>query len=379
MGNRFFRINEDSTILFRPDKKTKIFLEPIVSKKQEKLLDRIRVQMENKVQPVSFKLSTDYIWITYNEQTLNDFHLHRKEMNKELEKYPKRIGKDGEIIKENIPIKKEISKSFFKEQEQRQLKNKVSNRCMSVDLNPQHEGYSICDYVGDTQVIIEKGSFDLTRLGAKLKLNSKDEKQKYQNNKRKYEICNIWKQIFKLAKHFKVAFFVIEDLNFKPEVDNKKANEGNRQTKNIWHRDLSINLITKYTNQLGIKLIEVNPCYTSFIGNIIYNYFDPTNAALEINRRGFFKFIKGSKLYPEFDLNTALNAMSNINQVDVRDVLIQKGLIENSNTDIKTWQGFFSLTKQTKFKYRRCLKTEMNFKQFSLNNIKSKVILYNFI
>ena len=50
----------------------------------------------------------------------------------------------------------------------------------------------------------------------------------------------------------------------------------------------------------------INPVYSSFIGNIQYNYVDAVNASIEIGRRGLFKYIKGT-FYPHIrckDLDT---------------------------------------------------------------------------
>ena len=44
--------------------------------------------------------------------------------------------------------------------------------------------------------------------------DSSDDKQLYQNNKRKHEIKEIWKKIFTLISHHKCAYFVFENLNF---------------------------------------------------------------------------------------------------------------------------------------------------------------------
>ena len=67
--------------------------------------------------------------------------------------------------------------------------------------------------------------------------------------------------------------------------------------------------------------------------------------------------------------------MSSINNFNVRDDLIAQGL---NDLDDLSWKDFYSLTKKTRFKYRRSLK-DTSFKLFSLNNYKSKVKLYYFV
>jgi hypothetical protein len=51
-----------------------------------------------------------------------------------------------------------------------------------------------------------------------------------------------------------------------------------------------------------VKLNDnVSPIYSSFIGNMIYNFPDPVSAAAEIGRRGMFMYIKGYSIYPELE------------------------------------------------------------------------------
>ena len=351
-GNRFFQIIDNTHILFKPSKSIKIIIELESYKNKKNILTRLKEAMQDKYMAVSFKLSTEYIWISYDEQKLNGFAFDKNNWSKELKKYPKNDS--------NVEIRKQITKDFYQEQKDRQSINKLPNRYIAIDLNPQFIGYSICDYKDKTQTIIDKGCIDLSKLNAKLNLSSTNQKQKHQNNKREFEICQAWKYLFKLATHYKCAYFVMEDLNFKPTLINENSKEGNRQTKNLWHRTLTTNLIKKYTNQLGIQLIEVNPCYSSFIGNINYKFYDPVNASLEINRRGCFKYVK-EHFFPNFSLETALDTMSTINQFNVRDALN----VEELNS-LTSYIALFNLCKKTKLKYRRCLN---NFKQFSLNNI----------
>ena len=155
------------------------------------------------------------------------------------------------------------------------------------------------------------------------------------------------------------------------------SKEFNRKVRNIWHRGLSCNLISKYCNCLGIQKIEVNPCYTSFIGNIKYNYFDPVNASLEIGRRGMFKYEKGA-FFPkvtEADLNTMSRLIAKS-----RDVLDKTELLRKLKS-LSNWKDFFKLfsTDGLNVKYRRSLSdVKTSVERFSLFSLKSRVLLYNF-
>ena len=70
-----------------------------------------------------------------------------------------------------------------------------------------------------------------------------------------------------------------------------------------------INIIKRRCNEKGIILEEVNPCYSSFIGNIQYGYIDSVNASIEIGRRGLLKYVSGT-FYPhitEDDIHTMVS------------------------------------------------------------------------
>jgi hypothetical protein len=98
--------------------------------------------------------------------------------------------------------------------------------------------------------------------------------------------------------NLKVSHFVTEDLSNIHKLNSNK--ETNRQVKNIWNRNYLDNLITKWCNHFGLKHIKINPVYSSFIGNILYNEYDPVASSIEIGRRGIIKYIKGNKLLPLF-------------------------------------------------------------------------------
>lgn len=68
------------------------------------------------------------------------------------------------------------------------------------------------------------------------------------------------------------------------------------------------------------------------------------NAAIEIGRRGIYKYEKG-KFYPAIEMGTILNTMSNLNEdIEVRDVLVI--------IDQVSWQGIFGEVKKTGLRYR---------------------------
>ena len=354
--NFFF---EDNYVIYKPNRNTKIKIEFICSRNYSKILEKLSKSISKL--PISVKISKEFIYYIFDEEKLNGFGFDQKSCDKELKQNKNR---------------KEVYRKFYIEQAERKMKDKLRYRYLSVDLNPEYIGWTIGDLKGEIIKLISSGCYDLSALNSKLKLSSTEPKQVYQNNKRKHEIKEVWKDLFKKAIHFKVGNFVFEELNFKNNILNEKDKEANRKTKNIWHRSLTTNLITKYCNTLGLNKIEVNPAYTSFIGNIQYNLFDPTNSSLEICRRGIFKFKKNS-FYPKVN-KIDLNTMSNLIKNQVRDVSNKNLLIDKLHSLGNNWVEIYRFFRDTGLKYRRTLEDSKPFKVFSLNNTKSKISLYSF-
>lgn len=171
---------------------------------------------------------------------------------------------------------------------------------IAVDLNPTNIGYAVLERTGEGECrAVECGMFDLSRLCVKTGLSSSDPRQKYLNNKRKYEISIIVKSLFRIASHYKCSEFVMEDLDGVSEASS--GTETNRKVRNVWNRLFIEGLILRRCNETGIILTKVNPAYSSFIGNIKHGYADSTNAAVEIGRRGLWKYNKGT-FYPNVTL-----------------------------------------------------------------------------
>ena len=181
---------------------------------------------------------------------------------------------------------------------------------------------------------------------------------KYFQNKLKFETFEISKSITKLAKQFNCNSVFIEDLHFKGSSTIKISN---RKNKNLWKRELFINNLTKRLNIEGIKLYSVNPAYSSFIGNLMYEYTDAVNASIEIARRGFEYRIKKNKtgFYPK---------------------LLVKHQWKEMATKYTDWKKFFIQVKNLKLKYRvsldECLHKFNVFQQNSSH--KSMVLNYVF-
>ena len=125
---------------------------------------------------------------------------------------------------------------------------------------------------------------------------------------------------------------------------------------NQWIRKDFINNLEKRINNLCGKIFKVNPAYSSFIGNLIYNYSDPINSSLEIGRRGYeVIIIKIKKFYPDIKL-------------------VKDQWKEYLTSNVNTWKEFFAVIKKSGVRYRVSLNKEFNV--LSLLSKKSKVSYY---
>jgi hypothetical protein len=127
-------------------------------------------------------------------------------------------------------------------------------------------------------------------------------------------------------------------------------------------------LLTKYSNIRGIKQIKINPVYSSFIGNINYESFDPVASSIEIGRRGIIKYIRGAKMIPEFCMSNILNGLGNN---------LPKKIYEDIH-ECKTWKELFKAFSTAKTSVRRKA-INFAFSEKYLKNKKSTVNILRFL
>ena len=101
-GNRKFFIESTSNIIFKPTKSEKFELVIKISGKYKKYLELLIQHQELRDLSITYKLSSEYIWISFDESILKD--------------------------------------------EVKQFK-KIENRILSIDMNPNYIGYSVIDWV----------------------------------------------------------------------------------------------------------------------------------------------------------------------------------------------------------------------------------------
>jgi IS605 OrfB family transposase len=228
-----------------------------------------------------------------------------------------------------------------------EVTNLFENRLIGIDLNPTNIGVSV---LNSDMKLIDSYDFEFSKIINKInsiKKSSNSKEIKYLNNKLNHEIIDISKRISNISKHYKCKFIFIEDLEFK---QSNKGKQFNRLTKNLWKRNIFINNLNKRCEINGQKLFKVNPAYSSFIGNSMYNKVDPVNSSIEIARRGYECIIKKSKkFYPDIRLKESL-----IHQWK-----------ETVNEIPNSWKELFDLIKNSKLSYRVSLNDINSFNVFS--------------
>ena len=164
-------------------------------------------------------------------------------------------------------------------------------------------------------------------------------------------------------------------------MKNKNHNKGKKTNKLInkqWGRNLLVRQIKKRILSSSTRYQEVNPAYSSFIGNIIFRDLklpDMILASIEIGRRGYefthqyiYKTnpVKKNVIFPDFDLFSS----------EIRTSLEENGGDELMNK-IKTWKDLYSWMKESEIKYRFLLDKaleEHKSRVFSKNYLKRYLI-----
>jgi len=268
----------------------------------------------------------------------------------------------------SIKLNKDFIFISFEEFKQELNSNRIENRFLAMDMNPDNIGISIIDYVNDRCQVVHTQQFNFEQIFDKilgLNLASSSLKFKYYQNKLNYEVIEVSKQISKLAKHFQCNYVFYESLKFNKNVSNKYNKLGNRKCRDLWKRNLFIQNLNKRLNIFGIKSHYINPAYSSFIGNLKYNYIDSINSSMEIGRRGFeIRVLKNkNSFYPAFTPNSL------------------KHQWKEMASECRSWKELFQIIKNSKLRYRVPLEDVKEHLEsvFSLNqNQKSMVLNYVF-
>ena len=188
-----------------------------------------------------------------------------------------------------------------------ETRDPISNRIMSIDLNPNYIEWSVVDWTSETKFnVVKSGVYSLKHLNdieygyRKLKLSSSDPKRTYLSDKRSFETLQISKDLISKALHYKAECFAVEDLSIRSS-DKGRGRSYNRLVNNNWTRNrLTSNLQKRYSIH-RIRYQEIKAQYSSFVGNIVYRGLrlpDMVLASIEIGRRCYefvSQYIKKTK------------------------------------------------------------------------------------
>lgn len=307
-GNRLFKIINESTVEFRLNRNNHFILNLSgVCKKRKKELEKLTTLQNSNFVSITYRLDLEYVYIIFDYNKIKDYSYKIKE-----------------------------------------------NRVFAIDMNPNSIGWSVVDWKSESKYqIIQSGTFSLRSLNDYINsksISSNSNTSKYVTNKRKHEIIHIAKELFNLCKHYKCEIFAFEDIKMKSS-DKQKGRKYNKLVNNMWLRDLLVQQIKKHILASSTTLVEVQPQYNSYIGNLIFRCEklpDECLASIEIGRRGFefatqYLFNRRQRkktvVFPELEL--------------VKNQLIQS--LEELNIDVPNlndWKNILSAVKESKVKYR---------------------------
>ena len=335
MSNRFFHLEQDlSSIIFKPNKETKIQLNLIGVGNRISILKKLYQKQENKEIKIGYKLDLNYVYICFEETDIQKF-------------------------------------------ETKQIKNRV----LSLDLNPNYIGWSIVDWKSESEFkLIKSGIYSIKDLNDKdfdLKdkhLNSSSPERFYLSNKRNYETLQIAKNIINKAIYYRCQIVSIEDLKINSD-DKNKGKKFNKLINNLWNRNALVNNLTKRCNIFNIKLLKVKPEYSSFIGNFLYrslNLPDMILASIELSRRAY-------EFYNQYIIKTK-EIKKNIvrpNLTEFRELYLKSLEEFNLQPIYKDLIELYYEFKKSKFRYRLSI-DDFHLQFSSLNSSKSNVSAFIF-
>lgn len=335
-GNRKISIITENHIIFKPTREEHFLLEIIPNKNYKNYILKLSDLANQKKISIDFKLDLDYVYISFDLNKL----------------------KSERIISE-----------------------KIKDRCFAIDMNPNYVGYTITDWIDSQNYkIIDKGVFSLKKLNdyddsLKGKGFASDSKErKYITNKRNYEIADIAHKLERVANHYRCENFVMEDLSI-PSKDNGKGKRFNRLCNRQWCRNRFCNILKKLCKLDKIKILEVIPNYTSFIGNLVYRkekLFDPVLSSIEISRRGY-EFNHQYIIKNKEQKKNIVQGNFDEDRVKYTQSLEELGI----NETFSSFKELYDKVKKSKVRYRFPLDS-CNYAVFSKNSIRDYQTLYKF-
>ena len=368
-GKAVFEKFKEKKVIFGGKKNLRDYIKNLISKKEYKQRRLSPITIQGEACKSGNRLFNFYL----NEEML-EFKFSRTDHREiQLPKLRGNLKLELSLLQELIEQKKATVTAKFNEEfiwltydesllDIQKYKDLKENRVLGIDLNPNYIGLSVLEFDSEDKFkVLFKKVFDVSLLNKTSKKSSTDKKSIYLTNKRKFELIEICHEISRLMNYWKCKKLCIEDLNIKSS-DKKQGRYFNRLCNNVWDRDLVVNKLKMLRIVHGFELVEVNPAYSSFVGNMLYgdkNTPDMIASSIEIARRGYKKFEKGW-FYPTF----------NVESVDEH--------WKQTLAGIGSWKEAFKKVKESGLKYRFQLKDSLPDAVFSKFYFKKHWKLYAF-
>ena len=338
-GNRKFKLTTDlkQVTLKLKNKKVKLNLIGNYSKNLLYKLSQVYKHQISDDTPLTYKIDTNYIYITFDE---------------------------------SIVLSSKLNLTY------------VNNRVLSLDLNPNYIGWSITDWKSSSEFnVIKSGVYSFKKLTDEIQnlkgkgFSSESPIRKHLNNKLEYETYQIVKNLIKKAIYYKVQLIGIEDLCIKSK-NIGKGSYLNGLINNKWLRNKFSTCLEKYCNIYGVKLQKVKPEYSSFIGNFLFrslNLPDMVLSSLEIGRRTYEFYNQYISKLNKIQKNIILPNLTDFTSLFIKS-LEEFNIL---NTEFKDLKDLYYIFKNSKLTYR--VPIQSNVQVFRFNSLKSaiSIIQYN--
>ncbi len=208
----------------------------------------------------------------------------------------------------------------------------IASRVCAIDLNPNYIGL----VVKDDNRIYHKEIIGLRELN------------KQKTNKKKFEDYEVSKRLVNIAEHYRCEYFIYEKLDIKSS-DKGQGKMFNKLCNNDWRRKRILGNLGKRCNILGIKVQEVIPQYSSFVGQIDNeNEYDSIAAAIELGRRGLL-FIRKFIEHKSVDVKGQIVRINNKLSEDLADRWKKK---LNLSSVLGTYAELYQEIKKLRYSYR---------------------------
>ena len=312
-GNRKFKLSDDLIFitLKLKERKIKINLPKYLHSNIKYILKNVYVHQILDDTPITYKIDYNYVYIQFDESVI--------------------LNKNNNL-------------------------DKIQNRVLSLDLNPNYIGWSIVDWKSENEFnVIKSGVYSIKNLNDKVfnlknkGYSSDSSERKYISDKRNFETIQIVKNIVNKSIYYKCQLISIEDLNIKSS-DLNKGKRLNKLINNSWCRNTFVNNLTKRCNIHNIKLLKVKPEYSSFIGNFLYrslNLPDMILASIEIGRRGYEFYNQYISKVKEIKKNIIKPDLNMFNRLYLKS--LEEFKLQSTYEDLVELYYFF---KKSKMMYR---------------------------